>query len=79
MSDYLTWSNGFYLLGLILAGVATLMASKYKAVMKEIGDVIKTLELANEDKKVTKGEKEIIMKEILDVLKAVISLKWKIF
>jgi len=79
MSDYLTWSNGFYLLGLILAGVATLMSAKYRIVMKEVGDVVKTLEQANKDNKVTKAEKEKIMKEILDVLKAVISLKWKIF
>ena len=79
MEDYLNWSNGFYLLGLILAGVATLMASKYKQVMKEVGDVVKTLEQANKDGKVTKAEKEKIFKEMLDVLKAVISLKWKIF
>jgi|TARA_Y100000310_G_scaffold302350_1_gene339583 hypothetical protein len=79
MSDYLTWSNGFYLLGLILAGVATLMSAKYRIVMKEVGDVVKTLEQANKDNKVTKAEKEKIMKEMLDVLKAVISLKWKIF
>jgi hypothetical protein len=79
MEDYLTWSNGFYLAGLILAGVATLMASKYKKVMTEIGEVVKTLEEANKDGKVTKKEKEKIFKEILDVLKAVINLKWRIF
>jgi hypothetical protein len=79
MSDYFSWSNGFYLLGLILAGVATLMASRYKNVMKEIGDVAKVLEEAYADKKVTNAEKKKIMKEVLDVLKSVINLKWKIF
>ena len=79
MSDYFSWSNGFYLLGLILAGVATLMASRYKNVMKEIGDVAKVMEEAYADKKVTNAEKKKIMKEVLDVLKSVINLKWKIF
>ena len=78
-SDYFSWTNLFYLLGLILAGVATMMASKYKTMMKEIGDVAKTLEEANADGKISNAEKKKIMKEVLDVLKSVINLKWKIF
>ena len=78
-SDYFSWTNLFYLLGLILAGVATMMASKYKSMMKEIGDVAKTLEEANADGKISNAEKKKIMKEVLDVLKSVINLKWKIF
>jgi|TARA_R100000789_G_C3006427_1_gene150189 hypothetical protein len=79
VSDYFSWSNGFYLLGLILAGIATLMATKYRSIMKEIGDVAKVMEEAYADKKVTNAEKKKIMKEVLDVLKSVINLKWKIF
>ena len=78
-SDYFSWSNGFYLLGLILAGIATLMASRYKNLMKEIGDVSKVLEEAYADGKLSNAEKKKIMKEVLDVLKSVINLKWKIF
>jgi len=78
-SDYFSWTNLFYLLGLILAGVATMMASKYKAMMKEIGDVARTLEESYADGKLTNKEKKKIMKEVLDVLKSVINLKWKIF
>ena len=78
-SDYFSWTNLFYLLGLIIAGIATLMASKYKAMMKEIGDVSKTLEEAYADGKLSAKEKKKIMKEVLDVLKSVINLKWKIF
>ena len=78
-SDYFSWTNLFYLLGLIIAGIATLMASKYKSMMKEIGDVSKTLEEAYADGKLTSKEKKKIMKEVLDVLKSVINLKWKIF
>ena len=78
-SDYFSWTNLFYLIGLILAGIATMMATKYKAMMKEIGDVARVLEEAYADKKVTNSEKKKIMKEVLDVLKSVINLKWKVF
>ena len=78
-SDYFSWTNLFYLIGLILAGIATMMAAKYKTMMKEIGDVARVLEEAYADKKVTNAEKKKIMKEVLDVLKSVINLKWKIF
>ena len=78
-SDYFSWTNLFYLVGLILAGIATLMASKYKAMMKEVGDVARTLEEAYADGKISNAEKKKIMKEVLDVLKSVINLKWKIF
>ena len=77
--DFFNWTNLFYLLGLILAGIATLMAAKYKTMMKEIGDVAKTLEVAYADGKLDSKEKKKIMKEVLDVLKSVINLKWKIF
>ena len=79
LSDYFSWTNLFYLIGLILAGIATMMATKYKAMMKEIGDVARTLEEANADNRITNAEKKKIIKEILDVLKSVINLKWKIF
>ena len=79
MADYFSWTNLFYFIGLIIAGLATIMATKYKSMMKEIGDVAKTLEEANADGKISNAEKKKIMKEVLDVLKSVINLKWKIF
>jgi hypothetical protein len=79
MLDWFSWTNGFYLIGLILAGLATLMAAKYKALMKEVKDVSDSLQLAYSDGKLSKKEKEGIMKEALDVLKAIINLKWKLF
>ena len=77
--DWFSWANLFYLLGLIIAGLAVIMASKYKTLMKEIGDVSKVLEEAYADGKLSNAEKKRIMKEVLDVLKSVINLKWKIF
>tara|TARA_Y100000593_G_C4145132_1_gene254250 strand:- start:324 stop:626 length:303 start_codon:yes stop_codon:yes gene_type:complete len=79
MMEWLSWSNFFYLAGLIIAGVATLVASKYRSIVKEIKDVASELQKAYEDGELSKEEKEAVMKEALDVLKAVINLKWKIF
>ena len=79
LMGYLSWSNLFYLIGLVLAGSLTLVSTRYRKIMKEHGDVVKVLEEANRDKKVTKDEKERIMKEVLDVVKAIIGLRWNIF
>ena len=79
MMEWLSWGNFFYLAGLIIAGVATLVASKYRSIVKEIKDVASELQKAYEDGELSKEEKESVMKEALDVLKAVINLKWKIF
>jgi len=79
MMEWLSLSNLFYLIGLIVAGVATLVATRYRSVVKEIKDVASELQKAYEDGELSKEEKETVMKEALDVLKAVINLKWKIF
>ena len=77
--EWLSLSNLFYLIGLIVAGVATLVATKYRGIVKEIKEVAAELQKAYEDGELSKEEKETVMKEALDVLKAVINLKWKIF
>ena len=77
--EYFSLSNLFYLIGIILAGSLTLISTRYRKIMKELVDVAKTLERANADKKVTNAEKKLIMKEVLDVVKAVIGLRWNIF
>ena len=77
--EWFSWTNFFYLLGLILAGVFTLVASKYKRLVYEMKDVMKALEDGYEDGSLSKKEKDKIMKECLDVLKSLINLKWKIF
>jgi len=44
MSDWLSLSNLFYLLGLIIAAGLTMVATKYTNVVKELKDVAKKLE-----------------------------------
>ena len=79
MSDWLSLSNLFYLIGLILAAGLTMVASKYTTIVKEMKEVAKVLEEAYEDGQLSKEEKEAVMKECLDVVKSLINLKWKIF
>ena len=79
MSDWFSWSNLFYLIGIMLAGGISLVASKYTTIVKEMKEVAKVLEEAYEDGELSKKEKEAVMKEVLDVVKSVINLKWKIF
>ena len=79
MSEWFSWSNMFYLVGIILAGGLTMVASKYTTIVKEMKEVAKVLEEAYEDGHLSKKEKESVMKECLDVVKSIINLKWKIF
>tara|TARA_Y100000031_G_C8015082_1_gene289896 strand:- start:245 stop:487 length:243 start_codon:yes stop_codon:yes gene_type:complete len=77
--DWISWTNGFYLMGLVLAGIGTMIAAKYTNVIKGMREVAKALEDGYADGKLTKAEKDKVMKEALDVMKSVINLKWKIF
>jgi len=79
MSEWVSWTNAFYMGGVIVAGIATLVAAKYKNIVKEFGDVLKKLEDGYKDGKLTKQEKDAVMKEVIDVGKAVLKAKWGIF
>ena len=78
-SDYMSWSNFFYLVGIILAGYATAVTAKNRAIFIEIHELVETLERVNKDKIVTAEEKKEVMKEALDIAKAVIESKWAIW
>ena len=43
------------------------------------GELVKALEEGLKDKKLTKAEKDRIMKEALDVAKAMIASRWKLW
>ena len=77
MSDWFTWSNAWYLAGLILAGGATFVGLKYKKLVKELKEVFAVLQEVYEDGKLSKKEKERIMKEVLDVLASALRIVWR--
>jgi hypothetical protein len=77
MSAWFNWENLFYLIGIIIAGGATFVGFKYKQVVNELREVFKELEKAYEDGKLSDEERKKIMKECLDVAKAVMKVFWK--
>ena len=79
VSEWVSWSNFFYMIGLGIAGYATSVTVKNRNIVVQIGEMVKALEDGYKDKKLDKAEKDKIMKEALDVAKAVIQSKWKLW
>ena len=77
MSDWFNWTNFFYLAGIMIAGGATFVGLKYKKLVDEIKEVFKVLQEAYEDGKLDNDERKKIMKEVLDVLGALVKIAWK--
>jgi|TARA_R100000781_G_scaffold76135_1_gene47315 hypothetical protein len=67
------------MVGLAIAGYATSVTAKNRNIVVQIGELVKALEDGLKDKKLTKSEKDRVMKEALDVAKAVIQSKWKLW
>ena len=79
LSEWVSWSNFFYMIGLGIAGYATSVTVKNRNIVVQIGEMVKALEDGYKDKKLDKAERDKIMKEALDVAKAVIQSKWKLW
>ena len=79
VSEWVSWSNFFYMIGLGVAGYAASVTAKNRNIVIQIGEMVKALEDGYTDKKLDKAEKDKIMKEALDVAKAVIQSKWKLW
>jgi flagellar motor component MotA len=77
MSDWFNWTNFFYLAGIMIAGGATFIGLKYKKLVDEIKEVSKVSHEAYEDGKLDNDERKKIMKEVLDVLGALMKIAWK--
>ena len=79
VSEWVSWSNFFYMIGLVVAGYATSVTVKNRNIVVQIGEMVKALEDGYKDKKLDKSERDKIMKEALDVAKAVIQSIWKLW
>ena len=75
-SDYMSWSNFFYLVGIILAGYAAAITSANRNIFIQVQELVACVERVNKDKKVTSEEKKEVMKEALDIAYAVIQSKF---
>jgi len=61
----------------MIAGGATFVGLKYKKLVNEIKEVFKVLQESYEDGKLDNDERKKIMKEVLDVLGALVKIAWK--
>ncbi|KKM71539.1 hypothetical protein LCGC14_1429610 [marine sediment metagenome] len=77
LSDWFNWSNALYLIILILGVVFTLVTTKYRAVIAELKELMEVVRKGYADGTLDKKEKEAILKEVLDVLKAILGVIWK--
>ncbi len=78
MSDWFNWTNFWYLMGIMVAGGATFVGMKYKKKIAEMKDVFKALQEAYaDDGKLDNEERKKIMKEVLDVMGALLKIAWK--
>lgn len=77
MAEWFSITNGLYLIILLLGAIATVVSTRYRNVLKELNDLAESLKKGYADKKLTKAEKDEVMKEALDVIKAIIRLKWR--
>ena len=77
MGDWFNWTNFWYLMGLMIAGGATFVGLKYKKLVDEMKDVFKVLQESYADGKLDNDERKKIMKEVLDVMGALLKIAWK--
>ena len=78
MSDWFNWTNFWYMMGIMVAGGATFVGMKYKKLVKEMKDVFNALQEAYaDDGKLDNEELKKIMKEVLDVMGALLKIAWK--
>ena len=75
--EWLSWSNAAYLAVIILGALATMVATKYRIILREMKEAAAKYSEAAKDGKITKEEQQAIAKECMDVLMAAVKLVWK--
>ena len=75
--EWLNWENAAYLMVIILGAAGTMVATKYRIVVKELKEVAAKYHEASKDGKITKAEQQAIAKECMDVMMSVVKMVWK--
>ena len=74
--EWLTLGNAAYLIAIVLGGLATLVATKYRPALKELKEVAQKYNEAMKDGKMSAKEKQEIAKECMDILSVAIRMVW---
>ena len=75
--EWMNWANFAYLMVLIFGIMGTMVATKYRIVIKELNEVAQKYHEASKDGEITEKEKEQIAKECMDVVSSVVKLVWR--
>ena len=75
--EWMNWANFAYLMVLIFGIMGTMVATKYRIVIKELKEVSQKYHEASKDGEITEKEKEQIAKECMDVVSSVVKLVWR--
>jgi len=75
--DWMNWTNFAYAMVLVFTIMGTMVAQKYRIVVKELKDVAQKYKDASKDGKISEKEREQLAKECMDVIMALVKLVWK--
>ena len=75
--EWMHWTNFAYAMVLVFTIMGTMVAQKYRIVVKELKDVAQTYKEASKDGKISEKEKEQLAKESMDVIMALVKLVWR--
>tara|TARA_R110002020_G_scaffold120466_1_gene274536 strand:+ start:84 stop:317 length:234 start_codon:yes stop_codon:yes gene_type:complete len=75
--DWMNWTNFAYAMVLVFTIMGTMVAQKYRIVVKELKDVAQKYKDASKDGKISEKEKEQLAKECMDVIMALVKLVWR--
>ena len=64
----MNWTNFAYAMVLVFTIMGTMVAQKYRMVVKELKDVAQKYKEASKDGKISEKEKEQLAKECMDVI-----------
>ncbi len=73
----MNWTNFAYAMVLVFTIMGTMVAQKYRMVVKELKDVAQKYKEASKDGKISEKEKEQLAKECMDVIMALVKLVWR--
>ena len=75
--EWLSLSNFAYLVAILIGGYMSVVAVKWRPILKEFKDVAEKYNQAMKDGKLSTKEKQAIAKESMDILSVAIRMVWK--
>ena len=75
--DWMNLVIAAYMMVIILGAVGTMVAVRYRPLVKEVKEVAQKYHEAKKDGSISKAEQQAIAKECMDVIVAIGKLVWK--